>query len=170
MNKRPKFYFTSIVAAVVLSLTQFGCSSKTENASSTAQPAASPNNLATQTSASPTVDASSSMASAPGGAPAGAGSALSAAPGASAGTASASSGAPASRAAGSAPAPAPTPRVFTLAAGAPITIYTANTLSTKAARDGERFSASLAQAIVDDDWVVAKRGALVEGVVVNSDP
>ena len=30
--------------------------------------------------------------------------------------------------------------------------------------------ASLARAIVDDDWVIAKRGAQVEGVVVNSDP
>jgi hypothetical protein len=65
--------------------------------------------------------------------------------------------------------PAP-PRVFTLAANTPITIYTAKTLSTKTDKDGERFTASLARAIVDGDWVIAKKGALVEGVVVNSDP
>ncbi len=66
--------------------------------------------------------------------------------------------------------PAPTPRVFTIRAGAPITIFTAKTLSTKTDKDGERFVASLANPIVDDDWVIAKRGAQVEGVVVNSDP
>jgi hypothetical protein len=162
MNKRPKFYFTSILAAVVLTLTQFGCGSKTENSASTAQPSASPNNLTAQATAAPTIEGGASMAGAP-----------NAAPGASAGGVSAPAGSSTDKAAGSAgvaPIPAPTPRVFTLAAGAPITIYTAKTLSTKTARDGERFSASLARPIVDDDWVVAKRGALVEGVVVNSDP
>ncbi|HEX2489818.1 MAG TPA: hypothetical protein VHR27_10460, partial [Blastocatellia bacterium] len=59
---------------------------------------------------------------------------------------------------------------FTIRAGAPITIFTAKTLSTKTDKDGERFVASLARPIVDGDWVIAKRGALVEGVVVNSDP
>jgi hypothetical protein len=161
MEKRLKFYFTGLFAAVLLSITQFGCGSKTENAASTAQPAASPNNLAAQASVSPTIDASSSLASA--------GSASTAAPGVSTGAASAPSGG-ATKPATVAPTPTPTPRVFTLAAGSPITIYTANTLSTKTAKDGERFSASLARAIVDGDWVVAKRGAQVEGIVVNSDP
>jgi hypothetical protein len=68
---------------------------------------------------------------------------------------------------GATPAP---PRVFTIRAGAPITISTANDLSTKTAKDGDRFTASLARPIVDGDWVIAKRGATVGGVIVNSDP
>jgi hypothetical protein len=55
-------------------------------------------------------------------------------------------------------------------AGAPITIFTAKDLSTKTAKDGDLFTASLAAPIVDGDWVIAKRGATVQGVVVNSDP
>jgi hypothetical protein len=64
----------------------------------------------------------------------------------------------------------PPPRVFTIPEGANITISTAKTLSTKLDRDGDRFTASLANPIVDGDWVIAKRGALVEGEIVNSDP
>lgn len=80
-----------------------------------------------------------------------------------------------SGAAGTAPSSRPTPtpappRTFTIAAGRPITIWTAEELSTKTARPGQRFSASLASAIVDDDWVIAKQGAPVEGVIVSSDP
>jgi hypothetical protein len=71
--------------------------------------------------------------------------------------------------AAAAPTPAP-PRTFTLTAGTPITVYTAETLSTKSVKDGEGFTASLARPIVDGDWVIAKKGASVEGVVVNSDP
>ena len=68
-------------------------------------------------------------------------------------------------------APAPTPpRVFTIRAGARITIFTARELSTKTAKDGDRFTASLARPIVNGDWVIAKRGATVDGVIVNSDP
>lgn len=67
------------------------------------------------------------------------------------------------------PTPAP-PRTYTITAGRPITIWTSEELSTKTARPGQRFSASLANAIVDDDWVIAKQGAPVEGVIVSSDP
>ena len=68
-------------------------------------------------------------------------------------------------------APAPTPpRVFTIRSGSRITIFTARELSTKTAKDGDRFTASLARPIVDGDWVIAKKGATVEGVIVNSDP
>lgn len=62
------------------------------------------------------------------------------------------------------------PRTFTLAAGTPITIYTASDLSTKTDKEGERFTASLARDIRDGDWLIARRGAPVAGVVVNSDP
>lgn len=71
------------------------------------------------------------------------------------------------------PTPTPTPvppRTYTITAGRPITIWTSEELSTKTARPGQRFSASLANAIVDDDWVIAKKGAPVEGVIVSSDP
>jgi hypothetical protein len=69
-----------------------------------------------------------------------------------------------------APAPPRPPREFTLAAERPIAVYTATSLSTKTHKSGERFTATLAEPIVDDDWVVAKKGARVEGVIVDSDP
>src|SRR5262245_32532386 len=117
-----KIHPTWILAAIILSLAQFGCASKTDGNASSAQPAASPDNAAALSSASPAPGATLNAAD-------------------SAGASGAASGAPAGSAAGSnaaAPTPAP-PRVFTLAAGAPISIYTANTLSTKTNKDGERF-------------------------------
>jgi hypothetical protein len=151
MKKRMKIHPAWILAAIILSLAQFGCASKTDSGASSAQPATSPDNAAALTSASPAPGAtlnaadSASATSAPG----------------------AAGGAPAGSAA--APTPAP-PRVFTLAEGTSISIYTANTLSTKSNKDGERFVASLARPIVDGDWVIARKGAPVEGVIVNSDP
>jgi hypothetical protein len=182
MERRLKLYFTGIFAAAVLSLTLAGCGSKTENTASTAQPTATPNNLVMQASPSPTVETSMRAASSPNavqpkaqgsgsGAPASS-AGPAGAPGGSAGSARSSSApgeASAARAA-VAPTPAPTPRVFTLPAGSTISIYTAKTLSTKTDKSGQRFTASLAKPIVDDDWVIAKRGALVEGEVVTSDP
>jgi hypothetical protein len=64
--------------------------------------------------------------------------------------------------------PAP-PRTHTIAAGTPITVTTSRDLSTKTAKAGDRFTASLNTAITDGDWVIARRGAPVEGVVVESD-
>jgi len=158
MKKRLKLHLVWEAAVAALLLAQFGCSSKSAENAATAQPSASPNAL---TSASPAPDATSNASGNP-----------NAAGGANTTPANPAS-APGGALAGAnvaAPAPAPTPRVFTLAAGAPVTIFTAKTLSTKTDKDGERFVASLARPIVDDDWVVAKRGAQVEGVVVNSDP
>lgn len=51
-----------------------------------------------------------------------------------------------------------------------LSIFTANDLSTKTSKNGERFTASLGRSITDGDWVIAKKGAPVEGVIVNSDP
>ncbi len=154
MKKRLKIHFVWGCAVATLLLAQVGCSQKADNTGLTAQPAASPNNSTALTSASPTADAASNAgnpnASGGGSAPGVAG------------------GNPPSNTA--APTPAPTPRTFTIASGMPIAIYTAKTLSTKTDKDGERFVASLARPIVDDDWVIARKGALVEGVVVNSDP
>ena len=93
----------------------------------------------------------------------------------------ASGAAPASAAAAKAPPPAappapepppppPPPREFTLAEGRAISVYTTATLSTKTNQSGERFTTTLAEPIVDGDWVIAKKGARVEGVIVDSDP
>jgi hypothetical protein len=68
------------------------------------------------------------------------------------------------------PPPPPPPRRFTLRQGTPIGIFTSSTLSTKANKSGEAFSGVLAKAIVDGDWVIAKQGAKVEGLIVESDP
>jgi hypothetical protein len=62
------------------------------------------------------------------------------------------------------------PRTFTLAAGHSLSAWTSTELSTKTAQEGDRFEASLANAIVDEDWVIARKGAAVEGVVVSTDP
>ena len=75
-----------------------------------------------------------------------------------------------SRPAPPAPPPPPPPRKFTLRQGTPIAIFTSSTLSTKANKSGEAFSGVLAKAIVDGDWVIAKQGAKVEGLIVESDP
>jgi hypothetical protein len=150
MKNRLKIHAVWGFAVVALLLAQLGCSSKTTENAATAQPSPSPSATTNLTSASPTPDATSSAASNPG---------------AVASNAAANPGA-----APSAAAAPPPPRVFTIRAGAPISIYTAKDLSTKTAKDGDLFTASLARQIVDGDWVIAKRGALVQGVVVNSDP
>jgi len=165
MKKRLKVHTVWGFTVAALLLAQLGCSSKSGENAATAQPTASPNNAAALTSATPAADAAPNTAGNPNTAPANSAGA--------ANTPGATGGALAGNPAGAsvaAPTPAPTPRVFTIAAGTPITIFTAKTLSTKTDKDGERFVASLARPIVDDDWVIAKKGALVEGVVANSDP
>lgn len=62
------------------------------------------------------------------------------------------------------------PRTYTLAAGRNLSVFTTSTLSTKNNRSGDAFTATLARPIVDGDWVIANKGATVEGVVTNSDP
>ena len=79
--------------------------------------------------------------------------------------------APAPAAAAPAPAPAPPPpRTFTFRQGMPLTVFTTSTLSTKSNKTGETFTATLAKPIMSEDWVIAKQGARVEGVIVDSDP
>ena len=81
-------------------------------------------------------------------------------------------GAPAG-AASQAPAPAeaappapPPPRRYILAEGAVLTVRTISTLSTDTQTAGNTFKATLGEPIVEGEWVVAKQGADVEGVVV----
>lgn len=66
--------------------------------------------------------------------------------------------------------PPPPPRTYTISAGRPISIYTTSTLSTKTNRAGDSFVGTLTSAIMDKDWVIAKKGATVEGLVTSSDP
>ena len=65
--------------------------------------------------------------------------------------------------------PAP-PRVYTIPSGTVISVTTSSDLTTKEDRSGQKFTASLNNSIVDGDWVIAKKGAPVEGVIVTSDP
>ena len=49
-------------------------------------------------------------------------------------------------------------------------MFTTSTISTKSNKTGEPFTAVLAKSIVDGDWVIAKQGSRVEGVIVDADP
>jgi hypothetical protein len=173
MKNRLKIHAVWGFAVVALLLAQLGCSSKTTENAVTTQPSPSPSATTDLASASPTPDATISAAANPGAVASNSGAKPKAV---SSNAASNPRSAPANSAgAGAAPAapsaaPPPPPRVFTIRPGATIAIYTAKELSTKTARDGDVFTASLANPIVDGDWVIAKRGALVQGVVVNSDP
>jgi hypothetical protein len=155
MKNRLKIHAVWGFAVAALMLAQLGCSSKTTENASTAQPSPSPSVATALTSASPTPDAASTAASNPG---------------AVATNAAANPGAAPANTAGAGAAPPAPPRVFTIRSGAQISIFTAKELSTKTVKDGDLFTASLARPIVDGDWVIAKRGATVQGVVVNSDP
>jgi hypothetical protein len=68
------------------------------------------------------------------------------------------------------PPPPPPPKVYTLKAGTPLRVFTTSTLSTKTNKTGETFTATLAEPIVHDEWVIAKEGATVRGVITESDP
>lgn len=68
------------------------------------------------------------------------------------------------------PPPPPPPREATLRTGRALSVYTSSALSTKSNQTGEKFVGTLAEAIAEDGWVIAKRGARVEGVIVESDP
>jgi hypothetical protein len=154
MKNRLKIHSIWGFAVGALLLAQFGCSSKTAENAATAQPSPSPTVDTATTSPSPTPVAANDQGSVA--------STAAANPGAAPAGSSGSSAAPT--------VPPPPPRVYTIRAGTPIAVYTAKTISTKNDKDGDRFTASLSRPIVDGDWVIAKRGALVEGVIVNSDP
>lgn len=68
------------------------------------------------------------------------------------------------------PPPPPPARKAVFAAGTPLTVVTSSTLSTKTNQTGEPFQASLNHDLIDGDWVLARKGASVTGVISNSDP
>ncbi|MDR1728257.1 MAG: hypothetical protein LBT74_10105 [Acidobacteriota bacterium] len=72
--------------------------------------------------------------------------------------------------AASTPATPPAPTRATLAAGTPINIITSSEISTKTAKVGDSFEAVLNENLSADGTVIARRGALVTGVVTESDP
>ncbi|MCW5981805.1 MAG: hypothetical protein KIT09_27210 [Bryobacteraceae bacterium] len=67
-----------------------------------------------------------------------------------------------------APPPPPPPRQATLPAGTVISVRTATALTTETTATGERFTATLERPLADGAWVIAARGATVEGVVAES--
>ena len=69
-----------------------------------------------------------------------------------------------------APPPPPAPVTITAAAGKALRVRTASSLSTKTARNGEGFTAILAEPLIADGVTLAEKGATVTGVVSNSDP
>jgi hypothetical protein len=66
--------------------------------------------------------------------------------------------------------PPPKSEPVTIAAGTPIKIRTQTELSTKSAKTGDNFTATLADPIVIEGKEIAPRGSQVEGRVVDSDP
>lgn len=164
MTKKLKWYIPGISLATAIFLSQAGCTSTP----------APQQNAADNTAASPTpAEVADATAGGEAGATGGGSATMgSRSPGGGtsnlSGSGSGSSGSSAPR---STPIPAPPPpRTFTISSGTPITVWTAEELSTKTARPGQSFSASLASPITDGDWVIARKGAPVEGVIVSSDP
>jgi len=68
------------------------------------------------------------------------------------------------------PPPSPEPPRVTLNAGMLITVRLVDGLSTERNRPGDMFTATLDKELVVEDFVIAERGARVEGRVVASDP
>jgi hypothetical protein len=141
------FLRISLAAALVAALLSFtGCSKKSETAGqapAAAQPAAG------QSAAAGAQQPGASGAAQPG-APASAPETQAAAP--------------------AVPPPPPPPREFTLPAGTAISVRTVSTLSTKTNKVGERFTATLTAPLVVGDYVIAPKGADVQGEIVESDP
>lgn len=62
------------------------------------------------------------------------------------------------------------PSTHTMPAGTPIAVRTTSTISSKTSASGSTFEATLHQPLEVDGYLVAPRGATVEGVVLDSDP
>jgi hypothetical protein len=68
------------------------------------------------------------------------------------------------------PPPAPVANRVTLRAGANLNVRVGETVSTRRSRAGDNFLSTLTDPLVIDGWVIAERGARVEGRVLESDP
>ena len=63
----------------------------------------------------------------------------------------------------------PQPRTVTLAEGTPLKARTTGTLSTDSHQVGDSFTATLEEPLVEGNWVIAPKGATVEGRIVEAD-
>jgi hypothetical protein len=149
--KRVSYLLVALMAAAI-GLGQSACRSQQPETSSAPSPAATPTPGSVAQVATPTPEATGTIAPSPGAARA--------------------TPSPATGAGATTPTPEkpPPPRTFTLSSGRVISVYTASPISTKTNKTGDTFTGSLSKAIVDGDWVIAKQGAPVEGVVTSSDP
>jgi hypothetical protein len=68
------------------------------------------------------------------------------------------------------PPPPPQPHTVTIPAGTTLSVRLAETLSTQRSRAGDSFAGTLDQPLIVDGFVIAERGARVQGRVVESDP
>lgn len=158
MNSRTgKFFLLGLVCTVVM-LGQIACSSQNTAPSDNQLAAASPTPETAMTSASPT-DSATGQTSGQGGSTMAS----------NTGGGSSNPGDISSLIHKPIPPPTPTPHVVTLAAGRSVAVWTTSTITTKTAKSGDKFVATLANPIVDGDWVVAKKGATVEGTVIDAD-
>jgi hypothetical protein len=67
------------------------------------------------------------------------------------------------------PEPAPQPNTVTLPSGTPVAVRLLEALSTKKNRSGDEFAATLDQPLEVDGFVIAERGARVEGKIVEAE-
>ncbi|MBN2338247.1 MAG: hypothetical protein JXP48_06870 [Acidobacteria bacterium] len=144
MKHRSQLFFLAILGAALLCLTFSGCATGTQQTSELEDPE------------QPATEDTTELA-APAAAPAPARTARPAA---------------ATRQPAPAPAAAPAPavRAVSLPPGTPVAVVTSSPISTKTHKTGDVFEASLDRDIVDGNRVVARRGALVTGIVAESDP
>lgn len=68
-----------------------------------------------------------------------------------------------------APIPEPQPKSATFAAGTALRVRTTSRISTESHKTGDTFAASLEEPLASEDWVVAPKGAMVEGRILNAD-
>jgi hypothetical protein len=153
--KRVSYLLVALVATAI-GFGQSACRSQSPETSSAPSPAATQTPASVAQVATPTPEAATNVP-----APAGA----RATPSSATEAAKTGTGATAPT-----PEKPPPPRTFTLSSGRVISVYTASPISTKTNKTGDTFTGSLSKSIVDGDWVIAKQGAPVEGVVTSSDP
>jgi len=65
---------------------------------------------------------------------------------------------------------APRFREITLPEGTELVVRTSSRISTKTNQPGQNFTAVLERPLVEEDWVVARKGAKAEGVITECDP
>src|SRR5262245_61732563 len=155
MNREIIYYFILFVVVILVGVAQLGCKSdSTGSSTSTSPPPAATQTPSPQVASQEATPVPATPAATVAGAPA-----------------PTTETRPAPPESAAAPEkPAPTPQTFTLASGRVISVYTSAPISTKTHKTGDTFVGSLSQPITDGNWVIARQGAAVDGVVTSSDP